>query len=98
MAKLGVPIQSLIRHDVSWMPTELAGTDIAEVQYQAQGWLHARRLILIRHRQAERPEAWQKLIDVPGYLFPSAGDQFARDGRAARGVARLQQPAVIAKT
>lgn len=70
VAKLSVPIQSLIRHDVSWMPTELAGTDIAEVQYQAQGWPHARRLILIRHRQAERPEAGgKKLIDVPGYLF-----------------------------
>lgn len=70
VAKLSVPVQSLIRHDVVWTPTELVGTDIAEVQYQAQGWPHARRLILIRHRQADRPEAGgKKLIDVPGYLF-----------------------------
>jgi len=62
VAKLSVPIQSLIRHDVVWTPSELLGTDIAEVQYQAQGWPHARRLILIRHRQADRPEAGGKKL------------------------------------
>ncbi|MBK9990986.1 MAG: hypothetical protein IPP19_09695 [Verrucomicrobia bacterium] len=30
VAKLSVPIQSLIRHDAAWTPTELAGTDIAK--------------------------------------------------------------------
>ncbi len=44
--------------------------DRHELEYQAQGWPQPRRLILIRHRQADRPEAGgKKLIEVPGYLF-----------------------------
>lgn len=68
--KLTAPIQSLIRHDLVWTPTELAGTDVAEVEYQAVGWPYARRLVLIRHRQVDRPEAGgKKLLEVPGYVF-----------------------------
>ena len=40
VAKLSEPIQNLLRHDVVWTPTELAGTDVAEVEYQALGWPH----------------------------------------------------------
>ena len=70
VGRLTVPIQHLIRHDTIWAPTELAGTDVAEVQYQMIGWPHPRRFVLIRHRLADRPEAGgKKLIDVPGYLF-----------------------------
>jgi hypothetical protein len=40
------------------------------MEYQAHGWPQPRRLILIRHRQADRPEAGgKKLIDVPGHVF-----------------------------
>jgi hypothetical protein len=68
--KLTVPVKQLIRHDTVWTPTELAGTDAAEVEYQALGWSRPRRMILIRHRLAERPEAGGKtLVDVPGYTF-----------------------------
>jgi hypothetical protein len=53
-----------------WTPTELAGTDVAEVPHRTLGWAHPRRVILIRHRVAERPQAGgKKLIDVPGYVF-----------------------------
>jgi len=70
VAKLTVPVQRLVRGNLVWHPTELAGTDVAEVEYQAYGWPQSRRLILIRHRQADRPEAGGKrLIEVPGYLF-----------------------------
>ena len=70
VAKLTVPIQSLLRHELVWTPTELAGTDVAEVEYRALGWPHARRLMLLRHRVAERPGAGgKKLRDVPGYVF-----------------------------
>jgi hypothetical protein len=70
VAKLTEPIQTLIRRDLIWQPTELPGTDVAEIEYRAQSWLQPRRLILIRHRLEERPGAGgKKLIDVPGYVF-----------------------------
>lgn len=70
VAKLTTPIQSLLRHDLVWAATELAGTEVAEITYQAMGWPQPRRLVLLRHRIAERPEAGgKKLIEVPGYLF-----------------------------
>ena len=70
VAKLTEPVQRLVRGNLVWHATELAGTDVAEVEYQAHGWPQPRRLILIRHRQADRPEAGgKKLIEVPGYLF-----------------------------
>jgi hypothetical protein len=70
VAQLSEPIQHLVRRDQLWQPTELAGTDVAEVLYQAKSWARPRRLILIRHRKAERPEAGGKmLLEVPGYVF-----------------------------
>lgn len=70
VAQLSEPIKNLLRGGLVWTQTELAGTDVAEVEYQMLGWPHARRLILIRHRVNERPGAGgKKLIDVPGYLF-----------------------------
>jgi len=70
VAKLTVPIQHLLRRDTVWTPTELAGTDTAEAEYQASSWPYPRRLILIRHRLTDRPEAGGKqLFDLPGYQF-----------------------------
>jgi len=70
VAKLTSPIKSLLRHGMVWTATDLPGTEVSEVEYQAAGWPHPRRLILLRHRQADRPEAGgRKLIDVPGYVF-----------------------------
>ena len=70
VARLTAPVQSLLRHDLVWAATELAGTEVAEITYQAMGWPQPRRLVLLRHRIAERPEAGgKKLIEVPGYLF-----------------------------
>ena len=69
-AQLSEPIKTLLRGDLIWTPTELAGTDVAEVQHRTLGWARPRRVILIRHRVAERPQAGgKKLIDVPGYVF-----------------------------
>jgi hypothetical protein len=46
------------------------GTDVAEMTYQTLGWSQPRRLILIRHRVAECPDAGGKrLLDVLGYVF-----------------------------
>lgn len=70
VAQLAEPIKNLIRRDLVWQPTEVAGTDVAEVLYQTKSWPQPRRLVLVRHRVADRPDAGgKKLIDVPGYLF-----------------------------
>jgi hypothetical protein len=57
VAQLSEPIKHRLRTGLVWTPTELAGTDVTELEYQTLGWPHPRRLILIHHRVAERPEA-----------------------------------------
>jgi hypothetical protein len=70
VAQLSQPIQRLLRGDLVWTNTEVPGTEVAEVMYQAMSWPHPRRLVLIRHRLADKDRAGgKKLIDVPGYLF-----------------------------
>ena len=70
VAQLSQPIQRLLRGDLVWTQTEVPGTEVAEVMYQAMNWPHPRRLVLIRHRVADKDRAGgKKLIDVPGYLF-----------------------------
>jgi hypothetical protein len=70
VAQLSEPIQHLLRREQNWTPTELAGTEVSELEYRTLGWPHPRRLILVRHRLAERPEAGGKtLFDLPGYTF-----------------------------
>jgi hypothetical protein len=70
VAQLSQPIQRLLRGDLVWTKTEVPGTEVAEVLYQAMSWPHPRRLVLLRHRVADKDRAGgKKLIDVPGYLF-----------------------------
>jgi DDE family transposase len=70
VAQLSQPIQKLLRGDLVWTPTEVKGTEVAELMYQGIHWSHPRRLILIRHRITDKDRAGgKKLIDVPGYLF-----------------------------
>lgn len=70
VGRLYEPVQRLIRASTRWQCTALPGTEVAEEIYQAWGWARARRVILIRHRLAERPEAGGKrLLDCPGYSF-----------------------------
>jgi DDE family transposase len=70
VAQLSQPIQRLLRGDLVWTKTEVPGTEVAEVMYQAMSWPQPRRLVLIRHRVADKDRAGGKrLIDVPGYLF-----------------------------
>jgi Transposase DDE domain group 1 len=70
VAQLSQPIQRLLRGDLVWTQTEVPGTEVAEVMYQAMSWPQPRRLVLIRHRVADKDRAGgKKLIDVPGYLF-----------------------------
>lgn len=70
VAQLSQPIQRLLRGDLVWTQTEVPGTEVAEMMYQAMSWPHARRLVLLRHRIADKDRAGgKKLLDVPGYLF-----------------------------
>jgi len=70
VAQLSQPIQRLLRGNLVWMATEVPGTEVAEQEYQALGWPHARRLVLVRHRVGECDRCGgKKLLDVPGYRF-----------------------------
>jgi hypothetical protein len=70
VAQLSEPIKNVLRGGLEWTATQVRGTEVAELTYRTLGWSQPRRLILIRHRVAERPEAGGKtLIDVPGYVF-----------------------------
>ena len=62
-------VQRYCRHDdTCWQQTEIAGFEVQEIEMEQL----SRRLIVIRQRVAERPEAGGKpLLDVPGYRFQS---------------------------
>jgi hypothetical protein len=67
VARLTRPVQQLCRHDdTCWQPTEVPGLAVQEVATERPG----HRLILVRQRVADRPQAGGKLLlDVPGYRF-----------------------------
>jgi hypothetical protein len=71
VAQMSQPIQKLLKSDLPWQPTEVPGTEVAELEYQSMHWPHPRRLVLIRHRLAEPEDtrAGKRLLDVPGYRF-----------------------------
>lgn len=69
-AKLTQRIQTFIKSDLTWTPTEVPGTEVAQMEYQAIGWPQPRRLVLIRHRVHEgEGHVGKRLLDVPGYRF-----------------------------
>lgn len=59
--------QRYCRHsDEHWSPTDIPGIDAQEIESELPG----RRIIILRHRVQERPEAGGKvLLQVPGYRF-----------------------------
>jgi DNA-directed RNA polymerase subunit N (RpoN/RPB10) len=67
VARLTQKVQALCRHDdAAWQPTEVTGLAVQEVALERPG----RRLVVIRQRVAERPQAGGKsLLEVPGYRF-----------------------------
>jgi hypothetical protein len=71
VAQLSQPIQNLLRSGLEWKATELSGTEVAEMDYQAMSWTQPRRLVLIRHRvqDEDNGKAGKRLLDVPGYRF-----------------------------
>jgi len=71
VARLTRPLQRVIGKQTCWEVSEVAGTEVAEVDYHEGDWPAGTRLILIRHRIADKPgRAGGKLLfDCPGYLY-----------------------------
>jgi hypothetical protein len=47
-----------------------AGLEVGEFQYETYGWSQPRRVVVVRERLRERPDArGRKLLEVPGYTF-----------------------------
>jgi hypothetical protein len=67
VARLTQKVQTLCRHaDEHWQPTEVAGLSVQEVELDQPG----RRLIVVRQRVSQRPEAGGKtLFELEGYRF-----------------------------
>lgn len=67
VARLTQNVQSLCRHDdAAWEKTEVDGLEVQEVPWHRVG----QRLIVLRQRIAQRPEAGgRELLEVPGYRF-----------------------------
>lgn len=69
-AQLNQRIQKIIKGDLHWMVTDLPGTEVADMEYQANSWPQPRRLVLIRHRVTPDDRRGGKcLLDVPGHHF-----------------------------
>ena len=71
VAQLSQPIQRILKGDLKWTVSEVPGTEVAELAYQAMSWPQPRRLVLIRHRvrEAEAGRVGKRLLEVPGYRF-----------------------------
>jgi hypothetical protein len=70
VARLLKPLQRLLKKELLWTASEVPGTDVAEVWHQEANWAKPRRVILIRHRIAEKARPGGKpLLDCPGYLY-----------------------------
>lgn len=67
VAKLTQKVQLLCRHGAEhWRATEVAGLEVQEVELEQPG----RRLIVVRQRIAQRPQAGGKtLFELEGYRF-----------------------------
>jgi hypothetical protein len=67
VARLTQKVQCLCRHEeTAWQPTEIGGLEVQEVAWNRIG----QRLIVVRQRVAQRPQAGGKeLLEVPGYRF-----------------------------
>jgi hypothetical protein len=70
-ARLTRPLQGLLKKATAWQATEITGTEAAELDYREEGWPATARLIVLRHRLAEKTgrAGGKRLFDCPGYLY-----------------------------
>jgi hypothetical protein len=70
VARLLQPLQRLLRQHLIWTTSEVPGTEVAEVWHQEINWEHPRRVVLLRHKVAEKERpCGKRLVDCPGYLY-----------------------------
>jgi hypothetical protein len=70
VGKLVEPVRALIRRQQQWQSTEVVGTEVCDLQFQSCVWHHPRRVILVRHRVADkRRPGGKQLLDLPAYRF-----------------------------
>jgi hypothetical protein len=95
-ARLTRPLQRALQKDLKWQETDIAGTEVAEVEYREADWPASARLLVIRHRVADKTgrAGGKMLFDCPEYLYqglvtnlPRSSDPLAvwreYNGRAA---------------
>jgi len=71
VAKLTRPVQGLLRHETRWLPTGIAGTEVAELDHREADVPASARFLAIRHRLKDKTNraGGKLLIDCPGYLY-----------------------------
>jgi hypothetical protein len=71
VAKLTRPVQSLLRRETQWLPTGIAGTEVAELEHREADVPASARFLAIRHRLKDKTNraGGKLLIDCPGYLY-----------------------------
>ena len=69
VARLLRPLQRLITAQMQWMPTAVAGLEVADLWHEEAGWKKPRRLVVIRRRQEGARSGGKRRLDCPGYLF-----------------------------
>lgn len=82
-ARLSRALQSLIKKETDWQATEIAGTEVAELDYQEKDWPATARLIVIRHRTEGKTgrSGGKMLFDCPGYLYQGLVTNLPRSQR-----------------
>ena len=70
VAVLNHKIASLLCKETLWKQSAVPGTEVTEVVYRGARWSRDRRIILIRHRLADKTRTGGKmLIECPGYAY-----------------------------
>lgn len=70
VARLLGPLQRIIKRQMQWTATEIAGLEVADLWHQELGWRNPRRLVVIRRSvQASGRSGGKSLMDCPGYVF-----------------------------
>src|SRR6187399_1092241 len=68
--RLTTPLKFILRSGMHWSESGIAGTQVSELWHREGAWKKERRLILVRHRVAEKKRpGGKKLLETPGYLY-----------------------------
>lgn len=81
------PIQKMISLEQAWLPVS-DGIEICETEYQSENWQNPRRIVVVRQKVDDRPDA------VGKHLSLFEGTQFYYRYRYTAYVTNLELPAV----